>query len=181
MVWRTLYRIGRRPSYSGLFLLCFTLIMSVVAILPNLALAIQITAAAVPLSTKLSALLALYGYLYGSFTTLTLLVAFLFAFLTALNVTVLTYYIRRRRVRGGSGLNVASVGGFVSGALGLGCAACGSIVLSAVAGMLGGLGFLAFLPLGGTEFSFVGIALLLLSSVTLLRHINDPMLCEQRV
>lgn len=182
MSWRTLYRIGRRPVYTGLFLLVFAIIISVIALLPNFALLVKIVFAEVVLSTKVLTVLALYGSLQASFTVVTLFIVLLFAFLAALNITLLTYYIRRRRRGGAKGkvTSVATFGGIISGALGLGCAACGSIVLSVVATTLGGVGFLALLPLHGTEFSFLGLGLLLYSTYIILRHINDPLSCEQK-
>jgi len=41
----------------------------------------------------------------------------------------------------------------------------------------GGVGILALLPLGGSEFALVGLGLLLFSSYSLIKHVNDPLLC----
>lgn len=177
MHWRTLYRIGRRPTYSGLFVAVMVMVISVVALLPNAALVTKIFVANVPVLTKVSTVFALYGSLLSNFTLVTLLIALLFSILTALNVTLLTYYIRRRRRGGSAKVSWTSLGGVASGILGLGCAACGSIVLAAIASMVGGISFLAFLPLHGTEFSLLGLGLLLYSSSMLLQHINDPLVC----
>jgi len=180
MILRTLYRIGRRPAYSGLFFGTFALALIVLALFPNAALVERVLFAEVAPMTKLVTLFVLLGSLPAAFSAMTLLIAISFAALMALNVTVLTFYVRRRRSSQSARtakIGVTSLGGLVSGVLGIGCAACGSIVLSAVVTTFGGVGILALLPLGGSEFALVGLGLLLFSSYSLIKHVNDPLLC----
>ena len=181
MLLTTLYRIGRRPAYSGLFFGTLSATLLAIALFPNAALVSKVAAAEVALHTKVAALLALVSSLPATFSTTTLVIAISFAVLLAFNVTILTYYLQRRRkgTRGTKRLGATSLGGIVSGVLGLGCAACGSIVLSALVSTFGGVGLLALLPFGGGEFAVVGLGLLVLSSYVLLTHINDPLVCRE--
>ncbi|OGZ61172.1 MAG: hypothetical protein A2919_01050 [Candidatus Spechtbacteria bacterium RIFCSPLOWO2_01_FULL_43_12] len=69
------------------------------------------------------------------------------------------------------------LGGSVLGILGIGCGACGSLILTPLAISIGATGFLAVLPFGGSEFGFLGIALFMFSMYSLSKKINDPLIC----
>lgn len=79
-------------------------------------------------------------------------------FLVAVNVGMLVYFIRQKRELLKSG-GVTGFLGLAFGAIGSGCVACGSVILS----VLGLTGVAAFLPFGGRELSWISIGLLLLS------------------
>ena len=83
------------------------------------------------------------------------------AALTGVDVAMVVYHLRKNglRVREGSGSAV----GLVLGALGAGCAACGSAVLAGVLSLFGVAGAGTLLPLDGIEFSLLGVVVLLLS------------------
>jgi hypothetical protein len=61
--------------------------------------------------------------------------------------------------------------------LGFGCAACGSVFITALFATVGGTGFLVALPFHGLEFGFAAILLLIFSSLSLVRAINKPPVC----
>lgn len=96
-------------------------------------------------------------------------------FLTGVNVSLLTYYLKRRIALGremGTGLL-----GTLLGLVGVGCTSCGSVVLSSIFGLGATAGFLSFLPLRGLEFGFLSIALLAISITMVSRKIIHPMMC----
>lgn len=98
------------------------------------------------------------------------------AILTGINSAMFAFYIKRR-------INMdKSVGtglfGMILGLLGVGCASCGSIILSSIFGFTATASFLGVLPLRGVEFGILGIALLLLSIYLLSIKIPNPLLCK---
>ena len=74
---------------------------------------------------------------------------------------MVAYHVREHGLsaRGGGG----SAAGVVLGALGAGCAACGSAVLAGVLSLVGASGLALFLPLDGAEFAVLASVALLLS------------------
>lgn len=122
---------------------------------------------------------SIYGSIATNFTILSAVHVFLLAILFGLNVSLLVYYIRKvKRVASTAKIHVANAGGLVSAALGIGCAACGSIILTTVLGMIGAGSLIAFLPFHGVEFGLLGILLLLWSTHYLIKHINNPLVCD---
>ncbi|MBI2050976.1 MAG: hypothetical protein HYT31_04180 [Parcubacteria group bacterium] len=95
--------------------------------------------------------------------------------LSATNTALLAYYLKRRiHSQRGAGIGLA---GTVVGLLGVGCAACGSIILSSIFGLGAAASFLGVLPFGGLEFGVVGILALAFSIRLLSRRIQDPDAC----
>lgn len=102
----------------------------------------------------------------------------LVSILFGVNSTLVFYYLgRQNRLSHGGGV-IASASGLATGILGVGCTACGSIALSPLLALIGAGGIAAFLPLGGKEFSVVGIILLILSMFLIVRKINQPAVCK---
>jgi len=100
------------------------------------------------------------------------------AILFGINISLLTFYIRKRQVASkNKKVHLTSLGGFASAVLGIGCAACGSIVLSALLSTFGAGTLIVMLPLHGLEFGLVGIILLLFSNRYLIKRIEDPLIC----
>ncbi len=97
--------------------------------------------------------------------------------LLGINTALLLFYFRMFRAAPSS-VDMASGGvGIISAVLGFGCGACGSIFITAFIASVGGAGLLAFLPYGGLEIGFLGIALLAFSTLHLSRNINKPRVC----
>ena len=91
---------------------------------------------------------------------------------------MLTYYIKQRKGTFEGKNTLAGIGGFVSGLLGIGCAACGTFILSSVLALVGAGGVIAFLPFGGQEFGFLGVILIVYATYWTSRKINEPFICE---
>jgi len=105
--------------------------------------------------------------------TYTILISVLFG----VNVALAVFYVRARR-SGSSALQTgAGIGGFISGILGMGCAACGSALLLPVLSLIGAGGLVSVLPLHGQEFGIMSVALLIVSSAVLLKQIANPAVC----
>jgi hypothetical protein len=103
----------------------------------------------------------------------------LIALFFGINAALLWYYVARakRLSKADRSLTFTGVGGFVSGIFGIGCAACGTILLTAVAQLFGAAWLITYLPLHGAEFGVLGVALLVLTTYSLAKRIDDPMLC----
>jgi hypothetical protein len=102
------------------------------------------------------------------------------AILLGMNVSLLWYYAARARQlsKADRTLTYTGVGGFVSGLFGIGCAACGTILLTGILNLLGITWLLTYLPLHGAEFGVIGVGLLAFTSYAVAKRINDPLLCS---
>ena len=146
--------------------------------LPNIRLLFSlVTDPTVPVSVKISFPIRLFESIATNFTTLSASYTIAIALLAGINVALFVYYVKRQRQLAQGSLAVGSVG-IVSGILGMGCAACGSLILTSLLGTAGGIGVIAFLPLRGSEFGILGVVLLGIATYLLAKQINKPMVCE---
>lgn len=96
--------------------------------------------------------------------------------LFGLNVSLFSFYIKQRaRIEKEAGM---SLGGIVLGMLGVGCASCGSFILTSILGASATIAFLGFLPFRGQEFAVLGIVILGLSVVLIAKKIKEPLVCK---
>ena len=71
-----------------------------------------------------------------------------------------------------------SVGGLVTGVFGIGCAACGTFVLTPLLAAVGAGGLIAFLPFGGEEFGVLSTGILGFSIFLTSKKIQNPLICN---
>lgn len=146
--------------------------------LPNLKLISTVVfSSSASVAEKASLLFSLLGSIQTNFTLISASYTIAIAVLFGLNIALLTYYIRSRQSATISTGASLSIGGLVSGVFGIGCAACGTFILTSVLSTFGAIGVLSFLPFGGEEFGFLGVGLLLYSSYTILGKIGEPLVC----
>lgn len=181
-VWIQVFsRILKNGWYLLLLVGTFAFGISMVALLPNSTLIEQVFLASNhTLFSKLSVVFSLYGSIVSGYTNLGALLMVCVVALTALNITTLVYYIRRAQ-KLSKGFKRTQAGGLlavISGAFGIGCAACGSVIVTSIATSLGVTGFLTLLPLHGVEFSIIALVLLLISINYLVHKINNPLTCR---
>ena len=150
--------------------------------LGNLGLVWQIaTSHWLPLVDKATILLALIGSIGTNFTVFAASCAVIIAVLFGMNVAMMTYVFRQRRMlamQAQPAVSVAGLGGLVSGLFGTGCAACGTFVLSPALAFLGVGALVTMLPFGGEEFGALGVGLLSLSLIISAKRIGQPILCQ---
>jgi len=154
-------------------------VLSVAILFPNTQIILQIASSStIPLLAKLQFIGSLYGLLFSNFTVVAAVNTVVISILLGINITLLMYYIRRRQKgavrKTGSGYGLA---GAVAGLFGVGCAACGSVILTAFFTWFGLGGLLILLPLHGAEFGLLAILLLAFSIHRLCKRINDPLVC----
>ena len=130
-----------------------------------------------PLAAKLGIALSLLGGIGTNFSLLSAGYTIAIAVLFGLTAAMIAYLLKQRRV-GAAGQNIAlGSGALASGVLGVGCAACGSLILAAAVPSLGVAAALAMLPLNGEEFGILSVALLFASLLLISKNIAEPIAC----
>lgn len=174
MVFKKVFRYPRYWIISGgIAIVLFVLVVW----LPNFKLISQMLASSViSFSQKLYILFSLVGSIQISLTTISLATTIAISLLFGINIALVVYYIRERKQSLRSSGMTSGIGGLVSGILGFGCSACGTLLVGSVLGIGGG--FLTVLPLGGEEFGLLGVVLLALSTYFLTKRIYQPTVCN---
>ena len=170
-----------RPAYLGLAALIGLAAFAAQSWLPNYRLLGAVFAtpeAAFALKAQLLA--SLLGGLFTNFDAVAAFSAVAVPLLFGVDITMIVYFLRRRRAQLPRGEIAAGLGGATSGAIAAGCAACGSFLLITILSFFGATGALALLPLRGGELGLLSIALLLLSIFLIARKIVAPVVCEIR-
>ena len=167
-----------RPSYLLAASLLAVSAFLLAVLFPNLELLGAVLGdPSVALATRLSFVLSLLGGIGTNFSLLSAGYTIAIAVLFGINTAMIVYLIRQRRAAA-AGQNIAvGSGALASGVLGIGCAACGSLVAAAVFSFVGAGGALAVLPLNGGEFGILSVALLLVSLLLLSRTVAQPAAC----
>jgi len=170
---RTSYILG--ASVLALFVFVFAVL------LPNLPLLNKVVfSSSAPLGAKLKLTLSLLGGIQTNFSMLSATYTILIAVLVGINIAMIVYLFRKRSGAIGQSGAMAGIGGIASGALGVGCAACGSFLLSAVLASFGAASALALLPLKGGEFGIVSVGLLGLTLGIVSNKIAESLVCEPK-
>lgn len=103
---------------------------------------------------------------------------FIIAILLGLNIAVITFYFRNKISAFKAHSSATSFLGALIGIIGLGCAACGSFILTSLLPFFGLGALFTFLPFHGKEFGIIGILLLLISLYLTLKEIQNPKVCK---
>lgn len=157
----------------GVFIFAFSVL------LPNLKLVGMVWGdSAISIASKVALLINLLGSITTNFTVLSAFTTISIAFLIGVNVALMLYIYRRQKVGLSAGGVVVSTFGTVIGMFGVGCAACGSLILTALLATFGGIGILALLPFQGQELGLVGVLALSSATYFLVQKINKPIICE---
>ncbi len=147
--------------------------------LPNLGLVWQIVvSSSVSLSDKAQVLVALIGSIGTNFTVFSALSTVAISVLFGTNLAMMMFVLSLRRQFFGQGGGATSLGGLASGIFGIGCAACGTLVLGPVISFAGASAIIALLPFGGLEFSMLGMGMLGFSLFLIAKKIRDPLACS---
>jgi len=131
-----------------------------------------------PLSERASLIISLYGGIQTNFTFVSATYTILIAILLGINTALIVYLVRKRQKASVAGAATVGMGGLVSGLFGVGCAACGTFILSSILGLFGASWILTKLPFGGEEFGILGVVLLGYTMYALHKKIRDPLVCD---
>ncbi|MEK7603569.1 MAG: hypothetical protein AAB461_00410 [Patescibacteria group bacterium] len=147
--------------------------------LPNFGLIGDVfSSSSVPLAAKIKIAVSLLGGISTNFSFLSAGYTIAIAALFGVNMAMVIFFLKQSRMRL-AGQDVATgFGGIASGILGIGCASCGSFILSAALSSFGAAGALAILPLKGGEFGILSIILLLFSLTAISKRIAAPLVCK---
>lgn len=172
-------QVFMRPPYIALAGALAVLTFLLAVWFPNLGLIGEVFSNPdAPLAIKLNVALSLLGGIGTNFSLLSAGYTIATAVLFGINTAMIVYLLKQRQT-GAAGRNIAiGSGGMASGALGLGCAACGSLIAGAGLPFLGAAGALAALPLNGAEFGILGVALLFASLLLVSKNIAESIACR---
>jgi len=165
------------PKYVVLTIIVSLAVVVFSAWLPNLHLIVDsLGRDTLDLHQKSKLLVGLLGSLRTNFTSVSLTVTFVTAILLGIQVSLVAYYLANSlKLQRSMGF---SAFGMVSSVLGIGCASCGSIILTSLVGFSSTSLILRLLPFGGQELSFVGVTLLLYSLHLTIIKIKQPITCH---
>jgi len=159
------------------FIVAFVVFVFAV-LLPNIPLLVQVLPMlGVSVWVKIKIIFGLLGAIKTNFSIFSAIYTIIIAILFGINVSLFTYFIRKQKQTFKNINSGAGIGGLISGILGIGCAACGTFILTWVLGLVGVAGIISYLPLGGEEFGILGIGLLLYALISTSRKIIYPQVC----
>ncbi len=176
-VGQALSKVFKHPSY--LFLaISVALAITVLAIwLPNLSF-LRHTAVSSNFSftDKITIFWSSLGALKTNFTLMSRIVTIVVAILSGINIALFVFYLKTRRtIEKSMGTSVV---GTLAGLLGVGCAACGSVIITSIFGIGATASFVGLFPFRGAEFGIIGIVLLLWANYSLTKKILAPLTCN---
>lgn len=175
----TLLKIIKQPKYLLIAILVTLTVIALAAWLPNIHL-ITKTVASETLTVwqKTNVVTSLLGSLQTNFSPLSRTITIISATLTGIQSSLLVYYLRQSvRVQREMGVSIVGV---ATSLLGVGCASCGSVVLTSLIGFTSASTVLGILPFRGQEFGFLGISILLMAIAFTLKKINQPFICVNK-
>lgn len=178
MVFQGIQKVFRQPQYLLLALIASAAVFAVAVWLPNLPLIVEIMRhSGISFSQKFNLLMSLLGSITTNFTLLSASYTIAIAVLFGMNIAMLVYVLRRRVDEVKHAGVATGLFGITSGVIGMGCAACGSFLLTSMLSFVGASGALAFLPLNGGEFGILGTILLGTSLSITAKKIQNPAIC----
>lgn len=170
-----LARVFASPRYLALAVALGLVALVLAVWFPNLGLIADVLAGSqAPLGARLGIALSLLGGIVTNFSALAAAYTLAIAALFGTSAAMIAYLLRQGRPASAGRNLVVGSGGVASGAIGIGCAACGSLVLGAAAPFAGAL---AALPLAGGEFGIAGVVLLAASLALVARSIARAAAC----
>ncbi len=167
------------PRYALLALAIGVFVFAMAVWMPNLGLLFSVIAdPSTAVSQKIALPLNLLGSITTNFSALSASYTIAIAVLFGVNAAMVVYFLKRRRADvQGSGMAAGAIG-MISGAFGVGCAACGSFLLTSILSSFGAASALFLLPLRGGEFGILGVILLGISTVLVAKQITNPLVCN---
>ena len=179
MVFQALQKVFRRPQYSLLAFVTSVTVFVFAVWFPNLPLIVRIMGHPdILFSQKFDLPISLLGSIVTNFTLLSASYTIAIAILFGINLSMLVYFLRRRVAEVKHGGIATGIFGITSGVVGIGCAACGSFLLTSILSLVGASWILSFLPLRGAEFGILGVILLSTSLYTTAKKIQNPVISK---
>lgn len=179
MVFQALQKVFSKATYVFTALVASAVMFVFAVWLPNVRLIASVVGSSdASFSQKLGIPISLLGSIATNFTTLSASYTIAIALLFGVNIAMVIYFLKRKisEVKQ-TGITTGFLG-IASGVLGMGCAACGSFLLTSGLSLVGASGILAFLPFAGVEFGIIGVILLSVSIYLTAKQIQNPAVCK---
>ncbi|ACV49078.1 MULTISPECIES: hypothetical protein [Halomicrobium] len=164
--WRLMGRTARLvvtiPAYAAIAAVAAVAGLTAFSLSLNVSLVVDTLSLPISTVSKVELLASLYPFVGTAFTPLQGGLLVVVAATLGVNVAMVAYHFREHGLslqQGGT-----SVLGAVLGALGAGCAACGSAILLGLLSLVGVSTSLLWLPLDGLEFAVLALAVVVLST-----------------
>lgn len=178
-MFRTIAHIFLKPAYIAITIATAFTAFALTIWLPSLAFITSVLGNTnVFWGDKIIFLFSLLGSITTNFTFLSALGTVLIALLFGVQISLIVYLLRSRSLALAGRSAATSGAGMGVGLLGVGCAACGSLVLTAIIPVIGASGVLALLPLRGAEFSLLGAIIIAVSIFFTVRRMTRPAVCN---
>lgn len=178
MITRALREVFKNPRYVLLSGVVSFVAFSLAVLTPNARLLFTVaTNEGASFSETLAFAFRLLGSISTNFTVFSATYTITIALLIGINTAFIIYMVRLQRSMLPKMGAATGIAGITSGILGIGCTACGTVILTSVFATFGGVGTLAFLPLRGGEFGILGVFLLFVSFFFLAKQIASPPVC----
>lgn len=180
MVLRAFKKVFQKPLYAAIGVMTSLTAFVLAVWLPNIRFVADVLFSSGSLSERFSLPLSLLGSISTNFSILSASFVITTTILLGVNLAMIIFFFRRRS----AGFNRAgATTGFIgtaSGALGVGCVACGSgtVLITALLTLIGAGALTQLLPLKGEEFSIAGVIFLTVSIYLTARQIEKPKLCK---
>jgi len=179
MFFQALQKVFRKPLYIFLALITSLVIFLFAVWFPNLPLIISVMGhSEIPFSQKFDLPISFLGSIITNFTLLSAFYTIAIAILFGVNLTMIIYFLRKRIVDVEKSGITTGLFGITSGVIGMGCATCGSFLLTSFLSLFGASWILSYLPLNGGEFGILGVILLAFSIRLVAKQIQNPFVCS---
>lgn len=174
-----LRRVFQKIIYLFIAIVATILIFSFAVWLPNISLIVKIMGhQGISLSQRFYLPINLLGSITTNFSPLSASYTIAIAILFGLNLAMTIYFLKRRIVDVEQSGIATGLFGMASGVIGMGCAACGSLLLTSILSLFGATWTLSFLPFSGGEFGILGVVLLAISIYMTAKRIQNPAVCS---
>lgn len=168
--------VFKHPKYLLLWASVSTIVFLFIILLPHVSLLVVVAQSA-GLIELFKLIINLMGILATNYTFLSAAALILISIILGMNTALLGYYVKLRKHNSKKGV-ITNLAGFVTGLLGIGCAACGGLIFTPFLSTLGIGSALTILPFAGQELIWIGVGLLSVSTVFLIKEINKTRTCN---
>lgn len=180
MIFPAFKKVFQKPLYVAIGAMTSLTTFVLAVWLPNIGLVVDAIFSRGSLSERFGLPLSLLGSISTNFSILSASYVIATAILLGMNLAMVIFFFRRRSASFNRAGATTGLVGTASGALGIGCVACGSgpILITALLASVGAGTLTQFLPFKGQEFSVAGIIFLTASIYLTARQIESPAVCK---
>ncbi len=179
MLFRAFKKVFNKPFYIIMAIITMVVVYLISVWLPNIPLILKIMRHSdLSIIQKVNIPISLLGSIHTNFTLFSAIYTILIAIFFGINLSMIIYFFKRKiKTIKKSGVTTSFLG-LLSGLLGVGCAACGSLILTSLLALFGASWVLEALPFRGEEFGAIGVILLVISIYTVAKQIENPTVCS---